>query len=119
ARDVASVQSAIYLQGLRYYHDHNVRDRAFSIGDLVLRKVQKRTHKLSAIWEGPYIVTEMTRPGAYKLKNGDGTPIYPDNSWNIDQLRHFYTLVFFLYIAYITKDHVSFTNQFSDSLLTW
>ena len=32
-----------------------------------------------------------TRPGAYKLKNRDGTPIYPNNSWNIDQLCRFYT----------------------------
>src|SRR5438132_8935560 len=93
ARDIATIQSAICLQGLRRYHDHNVRGRAFSIGDLVLRKVQKCTHKLSAIWEGPYIIAEMTRPGAYKLQNRDRTPIYPDNSWNIDQLRRFYTWV--------------------------
>src|SRR5438105_11043344 len=91
ARDVAAIQSARYLQGLRCYHDRNVRGRAFSIGDLVLRKVQKRKHKVSAIWEGPYIISEMTHPGAYKLKNKDGTPVYPDNSWNIDQLRHFFT----------------------------
>src|SRR6266540_5296325 len=52
--------------------------------DLVLRKVQKRKHKLSAIWEDPYIISELTRPGAYRLKHRDGTPIYPDNSWNID-----------------------------------
>ena len=49
ARDIATIQSAIYLQGLRRYHDRNVRGRAFSTGDLVLRKVQKRKHKLSAI----------------------------------------------------------------------
>src|SRR5438105_5389253 len=91
AQDVAAIQSAIYLQGLHRYHDRNVRGRAFSIRDLVLRKVQRHTHKLSAIWEGPYIVAEMTRPGAYKLKNRDDTPIYPNNSWNIDQLRRFYT----------------------------
>src|SRR6266498_3653476 len=84
ARDIATIQSAIYLQGLHRYHDRNVRGCAFSTRDLVLRKVQKRTHKLSATWEGPYIVTEMTCPGAYKLKNRDDTPIYPDNSWNID-----------------------------------
>src|SRR5438105_6164353 len=72
AWDVAAIRSAIYLQGLHRYHDRNVRSRAFSIGDLVLRKVQKRTHKLSAIWEGPYIIAEMTRPGAYKRKNRDG-----------------------------------------------
>ena len=51
ARDITTIQSARYLQVLRRYHDHNVRGRAFSIGDLVLRKVQKRIHKLSAIWE--------------------------------------------------------------------
>src|SRR6266508_3579998 len=90
ARDIATIQSAIYLQGLHRYHDRNVRGRAFSPGDLVLRKVQKRKHKLSAIWEGPYITSEMTRPGAYKLKNRDGTPVYPGNSWNIDQLRRFF-----------------------------
>src|SRR5438876_10199614 len=45
ARDVAAIQSAIYLQGLHRYHDCYVRGRAFSIEDLVLRKVQKRTHK--------------------------------------------------------------------------
>src|SRR5205809_1839529 len=71
AREIATIQSAIYLQGLRHYHGRNVRGRAFSPGDLVLRKVQKRKHKLFAIWEGPYIVVEMTRPGAYKLKHRD------------------------------------------------
>src|SRR6266540_675873 len=40
ARDIAAIQSARYLQGLHRYHDHNVRGRAFSPGDLVLRKVQ-------------------------------------------------------------------------------
>src|SRR5881394_383565 len=58
ARDIIAIQSAIYLQGLRRYHDRNVRGRAFSIGDLVLRKVQKRTHKLSALWEGPYNIDQ-------------------------------------------------------------
>ena len=91
ARDLATIQSARYLQGLRRYHDRNVRSRAFSIGDLVLRKVQQRKHKLSPLWEGPYIISESTRPGAYKLKNQEGTPVYPNNSWNIDQLRHFFT----------------------------
>src|SRR6266542_2634243 len=68
-RDIAVIQSAKHLQGSRRHHDRNVHDRAFSIGDLVLRKVQKRNHKLSAIWEGPYIICELTRPGAYSLKH--------------------------------------------------
>ena len=90
ARDTATIQSARYLQGLRRYHDRNIRGRAFSIGDLVLRKVQQRKHKLSPPWEGPYIIAEKTCPGAYRLNNQDGTPVYPNNSWNIDQLRRFF-----------------------------
>ena len=51
-----------------------MRDRAFNIGDLVLRLVQsnKDRHKLSPPWEGPYVVAEVLRPSAYKLKTIDG-----------------------------------------------
>ena len=44
--------------------------RAFNVGDLVLYLVQsnKDHHKLSLPWEGPYIIMEVLRPGAYKLK---------------------------------------------------
>ena len=42
----------------------------------------------------------MTRLGAYRLKHEDGTLVYPDNSWNIDQLRRFFTWVLILYILY-------------------
>ena len=91
ARDLATIQSARYLQGLRRYHNCNVRGRAFSTGELVLRKVQQRKHKLSPIWEGPYAIAESTRPGAYRLNHQDGTPVYPNNSSTIDQLRRFFT----------------------------
>jgi hypothetical protein len=37
ARCTTLVQSAQYLQGIRRYHDRNVRERSFSKGDLVLR----------------------------------------------------------------------------------
>src|SRR6266498_1744889 len=69
SRDIIVIQSAKHLQGSHHHHDRNVHGRTFSIGDLVLRKVQKRKHKLSAIWEGPYIICELTRPGAYRLKH--------------------------------------------------
>src|SRR5207237_3423840 len=69
SRDITAIQSAKHLQGSRRHHDRNVRGRAFSTGDLVLRKVQKRKHKLSAIREGPYIISELTRPGTYMLKH--------------------------------------------------
>ena len=75
---------------MRRYHSRWVRDRAFNIGDLVLRLVQsnKDCHKLSPHWEGPYIVADVLRPGAYKLKTINGEVF--TNSWNIEQLHCFY-----------------------------
>ena len=51
-----------------------MRGRAFNVGDLVLRLIQsnKDIHKLSPPWEGPYVITEVLRPGAYKLNTIDG-----------------------------------------------
>ena len=84
ARDIALLRSAKYQQDLRRYHNRWVRDRAFNVGDLVLRLVQsnKDHHKLSSPWEGPYVVTEVLRPGAYKLKTIDGEVF--TNAWNIE-----------------------------------
>jgi hypothetical protein len=59
----ALLQSAAYLQSC------NVQERSFSIGDLVLRRIQDETglHKLNSQWEGPFIVAKVTRPGSYQL----------------------------------------------------
>jgi hypothetical protein len=39
-----------YLEGIRRYHDCNVKERSFNVGDLVLRRVQNTEglHKLSS-----------------------------------------------------------------------
>jgi hypothetical protein len=44
-----------YEQQLRRYHDRNVQERSFNVGDLDLCRIQstKGMHKLSAPWEGP------------------------------------------------------------------
>jgi hypothetical protein len=39
ARCAALVQSARYLEGIRSYHDRNVKERSFNVGDLVLRRI--------------------------------------------------------------------------------
>nr|ABF93727.1 retrotransposon protein, putative, Ty3-gypsy subclass [Oryza sativa Japonica Group] len=90
AREAALIQPTRYLQGLRRYHNRNVRSRVFLVGDLVLRKIQttQDRHKLSPLWEGPFIIAEVTRPGSYRLKREDDTLI--NNSWNIEHLRRFY-----------------------------
>jgi hypothetical protein len=70
ARCAALVQSARYLEGIRHYHDRNVKERSFNIGDLVLRRIQNTEglHKLSSPWEGPFTVAKVTGPGSYRLQ---------------------------------------------------
>jgi hypothetical protein len=90
ARCTALVQSARYLQGIRRYHDRNIRERSFNIGDLVLRRIQDESglQKLNSRWEGTFVVKQVTRPGSYRLQYPEGHDVL--NSWNIQNLRKFY-----------------------------
>jgi transposase InsO family protein len=90
ARCAALVQSARYLKGIRCYHDRNVKERFFNVGDIVLRRIQntERLHKLSSPWEGPFTVAKVTGPGSYRLQTLEGEDV--NKSWNIDQLCRFY-----------------------------
>jgi hypothetical protein len=90
ARCAALVQSTRYLEGIRCYHDHNVKERSVNLGDLVLRHIQNTEglHKLSSPWEGPFSVSKVTGPGSYRLQMLEGDDI--SNSWSVDQLCRFY-----------------------------
>jgi hypothetical protein len=68
-RVVALIRHTRYEQQLRRYHNGNMRERSFNIGDLVLCRIQttKGMHKLSAPWEGPFIVMEVVSPSTYRL----------------------------------------------------
>ena len=73
----AVTPSARYLQGVGRYHDRNVHQRSFNVGDLVLRRIQDETglHKLNSRCEGPFIVSKVTRPGSYKITDADGNEL--------------------------------------------
>jgi hypothetical protein len=90
ARCAALVQSARYLEGIRCYHDRNVKERSFNVGDLVLCRIQNTEglYKLSSPWEGPFTIAKVTGPGSYRLQTLEGDDI--NNSWNVDQLCRFY-----------------------------
>jgi hypothetical protein len=90
ARYGALVQSARYLEGIRRYHDRNVKEHSFNVGDLVLHSIQNTEglHKLSSPWEGPFTIAKVTGPGSYRLQTLEGEDV--NNSWNIDQLCRFY-----------------------------
>nr|CAH67755.1 H0124E07.2 [Oryza sativa] len=89
-RERVAVKVASYQQALRQYHEKRIRAHTLSIGDYVLRRVQSQAgrNELSPKWEGPYTITQVLRPGAFKIADGDGRELA--NSWNIDQLRKFY-----------------------------
>jgi hypothetical protein len=86
----ALIQSARYLEGIRRYHDRNIKERSFNDGDLVLRRIQNTEglHKLSSPWEGPFTVAKVTGPGSYHFQTLEGDDI--SNSWNVDQHCRFY-----------------------------
>jgi hypothetical protein len=88
ARCTTLVQSARYLQGIRRYHNRNVREWLFSIGDLVLRHIQDESglHKLNSRWEGSFIVKQIIRLGSYRLQYPEGQ----DVPWNVQNLHGFY-----------------------------
>jgi hypothetical protein len=90
AHYAALVQSARYLEGIRRYHNRNVKECSFNVGDLVLRCIQNTEglHKLCSPWEGPFTVAKVTGPGSYRLQTLEGEDI--SNSWNVDQLCRFY-----------------------------
>jgi hypothetical protein len=68
-RLAAVMRQARHDQQLRRYHDRNVRETSFNVGDLILRCIQKTggMHKLSTHWEGPFITTEVISPSTYRL----------------------------------------------------
>ena len=89
-RREGALRPARYQQALRRYHCCNIRPRTLEVGDLVLRRVLSREglHKLSPMWEGPFKVVHVSRPGAACLETQEGVPT--PNAWNIQHLRRFY-----------------------------
>jgi hypothetical protein len=66
-RDLAAQRSAIYQQNHHCYHSRRVRKCSFKEGDLVLRLKQKKLHKLSPPWEGPFVISTALLNGSYYL----------------------------------------------------
>jgi len=89
-RLISCFRIAKYLESIRRYHNRNVKDCSFVVGDLVLKwkTNQEGMHKLSTPWEGPFMVAEVTRPTSYRLVYTDGTRL--PNSSHIDKLHCFY-----------------------------
>ena len=84
AHETTVIRYARYKQTLRRYHERKIRGRILEVGDFVLQRTQstKEKHKLSPPWEGPYAVTKVIQPGAYRLKDDNGNVL--TNTSNIE-----------------------------------
>jgi hypothetical protein len=67
-----------------------VVQRELNIGDLVLKKDihTKDKHKFSSPWEDPFIIVDITVPGAYALAKVDGGML--PSTWNANHLCKYY-----------------------------
>ena len=100
-RLLALSRSAIYQQGLHRYHNWKVKPRSFQEGDLVLRLIQRTAgqHKLSAPWEGPFVISKALGNDSYYLidaqkpraRERDDSGKESERPWNANLLRRFYS----------------------------
>ena len=93
-REKAAVRVQNYQQAASRYYDSNVRNHAFSVGDLVVRKVFDGTKepgagKLGTRWEGPYKVAKEIRTGVYELETCK-TGLPEMRPWNAYNLKKYY-----------------------------
>ena len=79
-----------YQEETRRWRNKKVRPREIKEGDLVLHRISKSKiqGKMYNKWEGPFLVTSMARPEAYRLCTLEGAedPYY----WNKDMLQRYY-----------------------------
>ena len=92
-REAATIRLAEFQQRLAQRYNRDVKDREFSAGDLVLRKVMGNMRdvdagKLAQTWEGPYKVTAIAGAGAYYLEDLDERSL--PQPWNVHNLKKFY-----------------------------
>jgi hypothetical protein len=79
-----------YQDETRNWRDPKVMKREFDVGNLVLlwSPRAESSRKLESKWEGPYVIIEKTRPGAYHLMDPQGPKL--EHSWSVDNLHRFY-----------------------------
>ena len=108
-RDLAALRISSYERRSERYFNSKVKERRFKEGNLVLRKVLPNTKEVNAgvlgpNWEGPYIITEVLRPGTYRIKWLDSKSVprswiaehfRPDNNHLLLNLLNVYNLLSF------------------------
>jgi hypothetical protein len=70
--------------------DSKVKNRDFDVSNLVLLQSPRMEScsKLKSKWEGPYVIIEKTKQGAYHLADPQEPKL--EHSSNANNLRHFH-----------------------------
>jgi hypothetical protein len=86
-KGVKNLQS--YQNETRAWIDKKVKLKHIEDGDLVLLQSPhtEASGKLEPKWTGPFVVTEKTRLGSFRLVDNEGRVL--EHSWNADNLHHF------------------------------
>ena len=92
-REATTVRMTSHQQRITNLYNRRVRQRAFQAGDLVLRRVFKKTTnptagKFQPNWEGLYMIVRVGVAGSYALNTLDGTPV--PRIWNVMHLKRYY-----------------------------
>ncbi|KAK0587054.1 hypothetical protein LWI29_016605 [Acer saccharum] len=71
-RERAQIRNTAYQQRVARYYNSHVHERRFSLGDLVLKRVNPGTRdkaagSLADKWEGPYQITGIAGHGVYRI----------------------------------------------------
>jgi hypothetical protein len=79
-----------YHNETRVWRDKKVKQKHIKTRDLILLRSlrTKAFGKLEPKWSGPFVVTEKTRPGSFRLANNEDRVL--KHSWNSDNVRCFY-----------------------------
>ena len=69
-----ALKAVKYQQALKRYYDKNAKPAYYHEGDLVLKRKTSsaRQSKLSAPWEGPYVIKEVLGKATFKLCEPEG-----------------------------------------------
>ena len=92
-QEAVVVRMASYKQKTTNLYNMRVRQRAYHVGDLVLRRVFENTGdstagKFQPNWEGPYTIVRVGLVGLYALDKLDGMPM--PRMWNATHLKRYY-----------------------------
>ena len=91
-REKSGMCQAAYKHATERYYNQRVKEKAFRVGEYVLRKNKasqaQPQGKLGPTWEGPYKFTEANRNGAYVLETMEGRQI--PKTWNARNLKKYF-----------------------------